>query len=102
MEVSTVTSTRETTLLSSAVLLPSQAQLRPQTALRCPVDAAAMADASAWRGRPTTGINGTDAPTAAFQGGAIAGLGFADVLDHMVTDHKYSTRLGSSSCSPPV
>jgi hypothetical protein len=102
MEISTLFSTRETTLLSSAVLLPSEAQPRPQTALRCLVDAAATADAASWRGRPATGSNGTDAPTAGFQGGAITGLGFTDVLDHMVTDHKYSTRLGSSSCSPPV
>jgi hypothetical protein len=97
MENCTATSSRETTLPSSAVLLPSEAQLRPQTASRCLVQMWAMADAGSWRGRPDTDVQGIPAPTAALQGGAIAGLGFA-----FVTDHKYSTRLGSASCSPPV
>ena len=93
----TVTTTRETTLLSHAVLLPSEGELCPQTAVRCLVEMSAMTDAS-WRGRPDTDRQGILAPTtAAFQGGAIAGLGFV-----FVTDHKYSTRLGSASCSPPV
>jgi hypothetical protein len=94
----TVTNTRETTLLSHAVLLPSEAELCPQTAVRCLVEMSAMTDAASWRGRPDTDRQGTTAPTTAvLQGGAIAGLGFA-----FVTDHKYSTRLGSASCSPPV
>lgn len=37
-----------------------------------------------------------------FQGGAMAATGRAAVIDLMVTDHKYSTRLGPSACSPPV
>jgi hypothetical protein len=28
--------------------------------------------------------------------------GFAGFIGDAVTDHKYSTRMGSSSCSPPV
>ena len=94
----TVTTTRETTLLSHAVLLPSEAELCPQTAVRSLVDMSAMTDGASWRGRPDTDRQGIPAPTtAAFQGGAIAGLGFV-----FVTDHKYSPRLGSASCSPPV
>jgi hypothetical protein len=93
----TVTSTRETTLLSRAVLLPSEAELCPQTELPSLVEMSGMTDAAGWRGRPDTDRQGLTAPTTALQGGAIAGLGFA-----FVTDHKYSTRLGSASCSPPV
>ena len=40
---------------------------------------------------------------ASFQGGAMATTtGPAAVIDLMVTDHTYSTRLGPSPCSPPV
>jgi hypothetical protein len=92
----TDTSVRETTLLSRAVLLPSEAELCPQTTPRCLVVMSAMRDA-AWRGRPDTDRQGITAPTAALQGGAVAGLGFG-----FVTNHTYSTRLGSASCSPPV
>jgi hypothetical protein len=99
MENCTVTSSRETTLLSSAVLLPSEAVLRPQTALRCLGGLAATTEAAGWRARPDTDVQGTTAPATALQGGAITG--FANFLDRMV-DHKYSTRLGSASCSPPV
>ena len=95
--VSTVTTTRETTLLSRAVLLPSEAELCPQTAVRCLVEMSAMTDGASWRGRPDTDRQGIAVSTTALQGGAIAGLGFG-----FVTDHKYSTRLGSASCSPPV
>jgi hypothetical protein len=95
--VSTVTTTRETTLLSRAVLLPSEAELCPQTAVRCLVEMSGMTDGASWRGRPDTDRQGIAVPTTALQGGAIAGLGFG-----FVTDHKYSTRLGSASCSPPV
>ena len=92
----TDTSARETTLLSRAVLLPSGAELRPQHAPRTLVVMPAMPN-GAWRGRPDTDRQGITAPTAAFQGGAVAGLGFS-----FVTNHPYSTRLGSASCSPPV
>ena len=102
MEISTVLSTRETTLLSGVVLLPSEAALRPQPAPGCLVGLPSTTDAAGWRARPDTDVQGITAPVAAFQGGAVTGLVFANVLDHMVTDHKYSTRLGSSSCSPPV
>ena len=73
-----------------------------EAAPRCLVAWSVPAVAAAWPGRPTPGFTGAGAPTAAFQGGAIAALGFAHANDQMVTDHKYSTRLGSSSCSPPV
>jgi hypothetical protein len=93
-----LTTTRETTLLSRAVLLPSEAELCPQTPVRSLVEMSAMTDGASWRGRPDTDRQGLTAPTTAvLQGGVIAGLGFA-----FVTDHKYSTRLGSASCSPPV
>jgi hypothetical protein len=100
MEICVPTSTRETTLLSRAVLPSAGAVLCPQTALTSAV--VATAGAGDWRARQIAGVNRTGAPAAAFQGGAIAGLGMAFVTDHMVTDHKYSTRLGSPSCSPPV
>jgi hypothetical protein len=94
----TVTRTRETTLLSHAVSLPSVAELCPQTAVRPIVEMSVMTDVASWRGQPDTDRRGITAPTtAALQGGAIAGLGFG-----FVTDHPYSTRLGSASCSPPV
>ncbi len=41
------------------------------------------------------------AKPAAFQGGAIAVVDMAAVTP-VVTDHTYSTRPGSPSCSPPV
>jgi hypothetical protein len=102
MESCTVTGTRETTLLSGVVLLPSESALRPQPVPGCLVGLPSTTDAAGWRARPDTDVQGIPAPVAAFQGGAVTGLGFANVLDHMVTDHKYSTRLGSASCSPPV
>jgi hypothetical protein len=57
-------------------------------------------------GRGDTCASGAK-PAAAFQGGAIAVTGMAPVtpvvsLTPMVTDHFYSTRPGSPSCSPPV
>ena len=101
MKISIVPNARETSLLSSAVLLPSGAELRPQTARRCLVQLPATAEATSWLGWPTTGLQVIDGPTAAVMGLA-KGLGFADLTDHMVTDHPFSTRLGSPSCSPPV
>ena len=57
--------------------------------------------ALAWQGR------GHDAsvikPAATdVQGGAIAVAAMATVNVFLVTDHPYTTQLGSSSCSPPV
>ena len=87
---STVTSTRGTTLLSGAPVRPvTVATVRP-------VDgrgAQRAAQSRRWQGTPVVD---------AFQGAAIAGFGSAAVTDLMVIDHKHVTRLGSSSCSPPV
>jgi hypothetical protein len=102
MEICTLTSVRETTLLSNAVLLPAAVEPCPQTISRALTNAPLTTGASAWRGQPGTDLERGVAFAGAFQGGAIAGLGLAFVTDQMVTDHKYTTRLGSSSCSPPV
>ena len=101
MEICTQT-TRETTLSSTAL---------PSTVLPQPT----ASGSSLWRGQQLAVSGRLVAPVAAFQGGAIAGLGTAadcditdhgvtgqDVLDMDVTDHTYSFRLGSTSCSPPV
>jgi hypothetical protein len=77
----TTASSRATTLLSCA----PQAQVVAPTALR-----------RGWQASATAPV------FASFQGGAIAATGTAPVIDLMVTDHQYSTRLGPSSCSPPV
>ena len=102
MEICTLTSTPETTLLSNAVRLVATAKPCPQPGSLRLANASVTADATAWRGRPDADGDRGVAFAAALQGGAIAGLGVAFVADQMVTDHKYTTRLGSSSCSPPV
>jgi hypothetical protein len=102
MEICTLTSTPETTLLSNAVRLPVTAKPCPPTASLRLADAPLTGDATAWRGRPDADGDRGVAFAAALRGGAMAGLGFAFVADQMVIDHKYTTRLGSSFCSPPV
>ena len=92
MEIRTLTSIRGTTLLPAATL--------PQTTSTSSVRA--LGTAGAWRGGRLVRVDRLVAPTAALQGGAIAGARFAKVCDQMVTDHPYSTQLGSASCSPPV
>ncbi|CAA9336541.1 MAG: hypothetical protein AVDCRST_MAG61-3304 [uncultured Friedmanniella sp.] len=54
----------------------------------------------AWQGRGH-GVSAIK-PPAAVQGGAIAVAGMAPVNVFLVTDHPYTTPLGSPSCSPPV
>ncbi len=76
MEISTPTRTRATTLPSRAL-------------------------EAGWQGR-TDLCRATQPSVVAFQGGAIAFKDMAAVIDPMVTNHLYSTRPGSPSCSPPV
>ena len=57
--------------------------------------------AMAWQGRGHD-VSAIKPPVAAVQGGAIAVSGMAPVNVFMVTDHPYTTPLGSPSCSPPV
>jgi|SRR3712207_5525534 len=102
VETNTITSTRETTLLSRAVLMQrTRGVVRPQTAPTGPVPATALSVATDWRGRGHSCARLAIACDAQFQGGAVAGFGVS-VTDLMVTDHPYSTRLGPISCRPPV
>ena len=80
MDICTLTRTRATTLPSRAL----------------------GAVASAWQGRKLVGAPLANPSAVAFQGGAIVVAGMAAVSAFMVTDHPYTTRLGSASCSPPV
>ncbi len=80
MEICTLTRTRATTLPSLAL---------PALAL-------------GWQGRQQFGAPATKPFAVAFQGGAIAVCDMAAVNAFSVTDHQYTTRLGSPSCSPPV
>jgi hypothetical protein len=92
----TDTSNRWTTLLSATPLRPVVgAALRPVLAPR-PQGADAATSPRGWRAACVAPDFG------GFQGAAMAPTGQAAAIDLMVTDHKYSTRLGSSSCSPPV
>jgi hypothetical protein len=113
MEIFTQTNSRETTLTSFAAFGPFAADLRPETTHSTACEVFGMA--GAWREQQLMGV---DRLAATVKGGAIAGLGTADVTDHGVptksvrhdqdvadngvTDHTYSFRLGSASCSPPV
>lgn len=80
MKICTLTRTHATTL--------------PSRALEGP--------AVAWQGRShdLSGLKPSAAATV--QGGAIAVAAMATVNFLMVTDHPYTTQLGSPSCSPPV
>lgn len=82
MESTTIIRTRETALLSRA--------LEAVTGWRAGVDL---------QGRGHSCVLVTE--PAAYQGGAIANVDMAAVTP-VVTDHTYSTRPGSPSCSPPV
>jgi len=80
MEICTFTRTRATTLPSRAL----------------------GAVASTWQGRGPVDVPVAKPSVVALQGGAIAVKRMAPVSAFMVTDHPYTTRLGSPSCSPPV
>lgn len=108
MEICTSSSTRGTTLLSRVVLSQQPAGVvRPQTAPTTRITASAVAEATRWRG----GVRVDDLTAQPFaavtQGGAVAITGAAPVtdlavIDPMVTDHPYSTRLEPFPCRPPV
>lgn len=82
MESTTTTRTRETALLSRA--------FEAVNGWRAGVDLQGRGHSCVLVAKP-----------AAFQGGAIADVAMAAVAP-VVTDHTYSTRPGSPSCSPPV
>jgi hypothetical protein len=81
MDICTLTRTRKTTLLSHA--------LEAGLGWRAAGDLQGRGDTCALIAKP------------AFKGGAIAVADMAAVTP-VVTDHTYSTRPGSPSCSPPV
>jgi hypothetical protein len=81
MDICTAARTRKTTLLSYA--------LEARAGWRAAADLQGRGDTRALVAEP------------AFQGGAIAVIDMAAVTP-VVTDHTFSTRPGSSSCSPPV
>ena len=106
METCTTTSTRGTTLLSRVAVSPQRGGLvRPRVTSTLRIAPLALAKAARWRaGAPDRGL--ASQPFSAFhQGGAVtdaAPVADPSVIDLMVTDHPYSTRLGPFSCRPPV
>jgi hypothetical protein len=107
METCTYASTRGTTLLPHVVLSAQPAGVvRRQAAPALGVTTPATAKQT--RGRAASVRSHTARSFAGFtQGGAVAATSAApvtspSVIDLMVTDHPYSTRLGPFSCRPPV
>ena len=84
MESTTTTRTRETALLPRV--------LEAGNGWRATADLSGRGDNCALVAKPSA---------VTFQGGAIAVVDMAAVKP-VVTDHTYSTRPGSPSCSPPV
>ena len=107
MDICTTTSTRGTTLLPRVAASPLPADFARPSATSLRIAGSALAEAPRWRG-PALPCGPTTQPfTASTQGGAVAATDAAPVTDHavidlMVTDHPYSTRLGPFSCRPPV
>jgi hypothetical protein len=105
METCTNTSTRGTTLLPRVVLSPQPAGVVRLQAAPAP-GVTTLATQSRWRATSARSLAATTF-AGSIQGGAVAASDAApvttpSVIDLMVTDHPYSTRLGPSSCRPPV